>query len=232
MHKLTHFRLCPLSRSVRVMLAELGLQIQSVEEQPWDFSETFLRLNPAGELPVLEIDAGPALCGTYSISEYVAEELKRHPVDGLGVPLFPGNREARAEVRRLVDWFHNKLHREVTRELLYEMVYARLQPGMSGLSPDADILRAIRANLRYHLSYIGYLAHGRRWLAGEDMSFADLAAAAHLSTIDDFDEIPWETYPKAKDWYARIKSRPSFRPLLADRIPGTPPPRHYADLDF
>ena len=232
MHRLTHFRLCPLSRSVRAVLAELGLQFNSYEEQPWDLSTPFLQLNPAGELPVLEIEAGPVLCGTYSISEYVAEELKRHPVDGLSVPLFPGSREERAEVRRLVDWFHGKMHREVTRELLYEKVYARLQPGTSGLSPDSDILRAIRANLRYHLSYIGYLAYGRRWLAGEDMSFADLAAAAQLSTIDYFDEVPWEAYPQAKDWYARIKSRPSFRPLLADRVPGTQPPRHYTDLYF
>ena len=148
MHRLTHFRLCPLSRSVRAVLAELGLQFNSFEEQPWDLSTPFLQLNPAGELPVLEIEAGPVLCGTYSISEYVAEELKRHPVDGLSVPLFPGSREERAEVRRLVDWFHGKMHREVTRELLYEKVYARLQPGTSGLSPDSDILRAIRANLR------------------------------------------------------------------------------------
>lgn len=232
MHKLTHFRLCPFSRSVRVVLSELSLQVETAEEQPWDLSSSFLQLNPAGELPVLEIEAGPVLCGAYSISEYVAEELKRHPVDGLSVPLFPGNREERAEVRRLVDWFHRKLDREVTRELLYEKVYAQLKPGMSGHTPDADILRAIRANLRYHLSYIGHLAHGRRWLAGEDMSFADIAAAAQLSTIDYFDEVPWEEYPQAKDWYARIKSRPAFRPLLADRIPGAPPPGHYANLDF
>lgn len=232
MHKLTHFRLCPYSRSIRILLAELGLQVEAVEEQPWDMSLSFLQLNPAGELPVLEIDAGPILCGTYSISEYVAEELKRHPVDGLSVPLFPGTREERAEVRRLVDWFHGKFDREVTRELLYEKVYARLQPGMSGYATDAEIMRAVRANLRYHLSYIGYLAHGRRWLAGEDLSFADIAAAAHLSSIDYFDEVPWEDYPQAKDWYARIKSRPAFRVVLADRIPGSPPPRHYTDLDF
>jgi glutathione S-transferase len=232
MHKLTHFRLCPLSRSIRFVLSELGLQVETAEEQPWNPSASFLQLNPAGELPVLEIDAGPIVCGAYAISEYVAEELKRHPVDGLSVPLFPGNRDDRAEVRRLVDWFHRKLNREVTRELLHEKMYAHLKPGMSGHMPDADILRAVRANLRYHLSYVSYLAHGRRWLAGEDMSFADVAAAAQLSTIDYFDEVPWEDYPQAKEWYARIKSRPAFRPLLADRVPGTPPPRHYDDLDF
>lgn len=232
MHKLTHFRLCPFSRSIRILLAELELVVETVEEQPWDLSPTFLQLNPAGELPVLEIDAGPILCGSYAISEYIAEELKRHPRDGLSVPLFPGNREDRAEVRRLVDWFHHKLDREVTRELVYEKVYARLLPGMSAHAPDPDILRAIRSNLRYHMGYIAYLAYGRSWLAGEDMSFADLAAAAHLSTIDYFDEVPWSDYPLTKDWYTRIKSRPSFRALLADRIPGTPPPHQYAQLDF
>lgn len=232
MHKLSHYRLCPVSRSIRVLLAELELNVEAVEETPWNLGKAFLHLNPAGDLPVLEIDAGPVLCGSYAISEYIAEELKRHPVDGLSVPLFPGSREERAEVRRLIDWFHGKLNREVTRELLYEKVYARLEPGNSGHTPDADILRAIRANLRYHMSYVGYLAHGRRWLAGEDMSFADVAAAAHFSTIDYFDEVPWDEYPQTKDWYARIKSRPAFRPLLADRIPGTPPPRHYTDLDF
>lgn len=232
MHKLTHYRLCPHSRSIRLVLGELELAVEEFEERPWNLGKGFLSLNPAGELPVLEIDAGPVLCGTYAISEYIAEELKRHPKDNLAVPLFPGSREDRAEVRRLVEWFHGKLHRDVTRELLFEKVYARLEPGNSGHTPDADILRTARSNLRYHMSYVGHLAHGRNWLAGEDLSFADLAAAAHLSTIDYFDEVPWEAFPQTKDWYARIKSRPSFRPLLADRVAGTPPPRHYINLDF
>lgn len=230
MHRLWHFRLCPLSRSIRITLAELGLELDVIEEQPWDVGQDLLQLNPAGELPVLEIDAGPVLCGAYAISEYIADELKRHPVDGLEVPLFPGNREQRAEVRRLVDWFHGKFHREVTKELLFEKVYTRLHPGSAG--PDADILRAIRGNLRYHLSYISYLAHGRRWLAGEDLSFADIAAAAHLSSVDYLGEVAWEEFPLAKEWYARVKSRPAFRAILSDRLPGATPPSHYTDLDF
>lgn len=230
MHRLWHFRLCPLSRSIRITLAELGLELDIIEEQPWDVGQELLQLNPAGELPVLEIDAGPVLCGAYAISEYIADELKRHPIDGLEVPLFPGNREQRAEVRRLVDWFHGKFHREVTKELLYEKVYTRLHPGTPG--PDADILRAIRGNLRYHLSYISYLAHGRRWLAGEDLSFADIAAAAHLSSVDYLGEVAWDEFPVAKEWYARVKSRPAFRAILSDRLPGATPPPHYTDLDF
>lgn len=213
------------------MLAELGLEVSLGEVHPWDIRREFLALNPSGELPVLEIETGPVLCGVYAISEYVAEELKRHPVDGKTVPLFPGTRDERAEVRRLVDWFHRKLDREVTRDLLHEKVYARMAPDAQQ-APDAHILRAVRAYLRYHLGYIGHLAHGRKWLAGEDMSFADIAAAAHLSSIDYLGEVPWEDYPTAKEWYARIKSRRSFRSLLADRLAGAPPPLHYTDLDF
>jgi len=231
MHKLTHFRLCPFSRSIRLALAELGIEIELKDERPWEWRAAFLALNPAGDLPVLELLDGPVLSGAYVISEYLAEKFERHPGDGRLVPLFPGASEDRAEVRRIVDWFHRKLDREVTRELLMEKVYARLMPGAER-TPDADILRAIRINLRYHLQYLGYLAQQRTWLAGEEMSFADLAAAAHLSTIDYLGEMPWEEFPGAKTWYARIKSRPSFRSLLADRLAGMPPPLHYTDLDF
>lgn len=231
MHKLTHFRLCPASRSVRLALGELDLDAELAEEKPWELRPAFLALNPAGDLPVLELDKGPILCGVYSISEYMAEEIEASGKDTRSVRLFPGNREERAEVRRLVDWFHMKLSRDVTRELLHQKVYARMAPGATH-APDRETLRAISANLRYHLSYIGHLADRRRWLAGDELSFADLAAAAHVSAIDYLGDVHWEEHPAAKAWYVRLKSRPSFRPILADRLPGMPPPAAYSDLDF
>ncbi len=231
MHRLTHFRLCPHSRSIRLLLAELSLNFELIEERPWEYREELLAMNPAGELPVLAIEGGPILCGSYAISEYVAEEIKSSPRDGHAVPVFPGSRDERAEARRLVDWFHGKLNREVTREMLEEKVYRGYRAD-GGSAPDAAILRAIRANLRYHMSYVGYLADQRRWLGGDDLSFADLAAAAHLSTLDYLGEVPWDDYPAARLWYARVKSRPAFRPLLGDRISGVAAPMHYADLDF
>jgi glutathione S-transferase len=114
---------------------------------------------------------------------------------------------------------------------LSEKVYARYKPGGS-TTPDADILRAIRANLRYHMSYVNHLAHQRSWLAGDELSFADLAATAHISSADYLGEVPWEEFGVAKVWYARIKSRRAFRTILTDRVPGIAPPAHYADLDF
>jgi glutathione S-transferase len=231
MHKLTQFRLCPFSRAIRIALTELDMEAELIDERPWEWRPEFLALNPAGDLPVLQLDGGPTLCGVYAISEYLGEAPPGGPEESSIPPLFPGNREERAEVRRLVDWFNGKLNREVTQELLNEKVYARLQPGRHA-TPDPDLLRAIRSNLRYHMSYIGHLAERRRWLAGEELSFADLAAAAHLSSIDYLGEVPWEEFEAAKVWYARLKSRRAFRSILADRVPGAAPSAHYANLDF
>ena len=228
---LTHFRLCPHSRSIRLALGELRLDAAFVEEQPWAWQAAFLALNPAGELPVLSLDTGESLCGAYAISEYLAEASADAATEREVMLLFTGGPGQRAEVRRLVDWFHNKFYREVTRELLAEKVYTRLNPD-NGAPPDPGVLRVAIANLRYHLSYIGYLSHERGWLAGDLMSFADLAAGAHLSVIDYLGDVPWPDYPAAMAWYQRLKSRPSMRPILADRLPGMPPPDAYADLEF
>lgn len=231
MHKLTQFRLCPHSRAVRLVLGEYAIDFESVEERPWEWRAAFLALNPAGELPVLELADGAILCGAYAIVEYVGEEIRAADKDARRIVLFPGGREERAEVRRLVDWFHRKLDREVTRELLLEKVYPMLGEA-KGRVPDPAVMRAVRQNLRYHLGYLSYLADQRRWLAGEELSYADLAAAAHLSVLDYLDEVPWESYPVVRSWYQRIKSRRSFRPLLADRVPGIMPPGRYPDIDF
>lgn len=231
MHSLTHFRFCPFSRSIRLVLAEIGLEPELVEERPWEWRPEFLALNPAGELPVLALDGGPILCGYYPITEFIGEELSGLKEKPASAPLFPGTREERAEVRRLVAWFHGKLYREASEHLIATKIWWRFK-GAADRAPDATERRAIKANLRYHLSYISWLADDRNWLAGEEMSFADLAAAAQLSCLDYIDEIPWDEYPSAKTWYMRLKSRKSFRSLLADRVPGAAPAPQYADLDF
>lgn len=231
MHTLTHFRLCPRSRAVRFALSEIGITPELVEENPWEWRADFLALNPSGELPVLALEGGLVLCGSYAITEYFAGLLENMIKDGRPAPFFHGSLAERAEQRRLVDWFHDKLDRDVTRELLYQRVYGHLMR-VSSSAPDTQALRAIRANLRYHMGYVNHLAHERRWLAGDEMSFADVAAAAHLSAIDYLGEIHWDEYPAAKSWYARIKSRPTFRTLLADRLPGIAPAPVFANLDF
>jgi glutathione S-transferase len=211
---------------VRLALAECGSEVERAEERPWEWRAEFMALNTAGSLPVLISDADGPISGAYAISEYLGETI----ASGGGFQPFPGDATGRAEVRRLVDWFHRKFHDEVTNYLVEEKVFRRFGP--KSASPDMEAMRAGHENLRYHLTYIGHLAEKRSWLAGDALSFADLAAAAHLSALDYLGEVPWEDHEPAKHWYALLKSRPSFRPLLADRVAGFIPSGTYADLDF
>jgi glutathione S-transferase len=232
MPRLTQFKLCPSSRSIRLLLGEMDVAVSLVEELPWEWRPALLSLNPSGALPVLELDDGLIVAGAYAISEYLGELVRRSPPDERACDPFPGSDEDRAEVRRLVDWFHAKLAGEVSRDLLREKLESRLRPELAPRQPDVQLLRSLRANLRYHLSYISYLADQRKWLAGDELSFADMAAAGHLSCLDYLDEVPWDAYQPARNWYVRLKSRPSFRQLLEDRVAGIPPPLHYDNLDF
>ena len=135
----------------------------------------------------------------------------------------------RAEALRLLEWVLLKLNGEVTGYLLEEKLIKReLRSG----APDPSVLRIAKANLNEHLAYFSWLLATRRWLAGDIMTLADFALAAHFSVLDYMGDIDWEKAGEAKDWYARIKSRPAFKPLLDDMIPGFAPPSHYQDLDF
>ena len=227
---LFHHPLSPRSRYVRLILSEYGLAVRLVEERFWERREEFLLLNPACELPVLMTDGQPAVPGASIIAEYIEETLPPSQVDDR---LLPAKAAQRVEVRRLASWFNDKFHDEVSGPLVLERVYKRhMTREQGGGSPDTESLRAARHNIRYHLAYIGWLVRTRDWLAGDRLSLADFAAAAHLSAVDYLGDVPWNEDEAAKNWYARVKSRPSFRPLLAETLAGIPPAEHYADLDF
>jgi len=227
---LFHHPLSPRSRYVRLILSEYGLAARLVEERFWERREEFLLLNPACELPVLMSDGQPAVPGASIIAEYIEETLPPSQVDDR---LLPAKAAQRVEVRRLASWFNDKFHDEVSGPLVLERVYKRhMTREQGGGSPDTESLRAARHNIRYHLAYIGWLVRTRDWLAGDRLSLADVAAAAHLSAVDYLGDVPWNEDEAAKNWYARVKSRPSFRPLLAETLAGIPPAEHYADLDF
>ena len=227
MPSLVHFTLDPFSRRLRLALAEYGVPFELIDEEPWNPSPDIFDLNPAGLLPVYLEDASTPLSGIEAITEYL-EETK-----ATRVSLIPGDAFERAEVRRITGWFDGKVYAEVSEPVLTEKVIRRfLRRDRGGGGPDTTRVRAAMACLRDHLDYISHLADHRVWLAGDDLSIADLAAAGHISAVDYFGDIPWTDYPVAKSWYQRVKSRPSFRPLLADTIRGTAPGPHYADLDF
>ena len=223
MRTLYHHPLCPFSRKVRIVLAEKKLEFELVFESPWEARPEFLALNPAGEVPVFVQDGAEPLADATAIAEYL-DELHREP------PLLPSDPLDRAEVRRLVGWFDAKFNREVTIPLVGEKVTKRISQPRA--EPDSKLIRQGFSAIHRHLDTIAWLTERRTWLAGAQYSLADITAAAHLSCIDYLGDVPWEGHQAAKDWYVRVKSRPAFRTVLGDHLPGIPPARHYADLDF
>lgn len=221
MARLYHVPLSPFCRKVRLVLAEKRIECALVEERYWEQDADFLRRNPAGKVPVLRMD-GLTMAESGAICEYLEET---HPTP----PLMPKGAEARYEVRRLVGWFDDKFHAEVTSKLLYERVNKKVMK--QGFPDSRNVKDGARA-IKFHLDYMTWLLDHRRWLAGDVMTLADFAAAAHLSSLDYISDVDWHRSEVVKDWYAKIKSRPAFRSILADQVPGFPPPAHYADLDF
>jgi glutathione S-transferase len=222
MRYLYHLPLSPFSRKIRLVLSEKRLPFELRMEKVWERRPEYLELNPACTVPTLLEDNGLAIPDSGVICEYLEEAYP-------DISLLGRTLAERVEVRRLVAWFDGKFADEVSKNLVGEKFMKRLA-GRG--NPDANALRVGYTGLRHHLQYIGWLAETRKWLGGANISLADFAAAAHLSVIDFAGDVDWTVSPAARDWYARVKSRPCFRGVLADRVPGITPPEHYADLDF
>jgi glutathione S-transferase len=230
MFTLFHHSFCPQSRFVRLALGEHGFDVRLVEERVWERRKDFLALNPAGTTPVLMSEGWPSIPGAGVIAEYLDEA---YGADIGERRLLPATMGERIEVRRLMAWFNEKFFEEASNPLVTERIYKRfMRQEQGGGAPAAAVIRAAKANVRYHLAYIGWLARTRNFLAGDRLTYADLAAAAHLSAIDYLGDVPWIEDDAAKAWYARVKSRPSFRPLLSESLAGVPASRTYVDLDF
>ncbi len=222
MRMLYHLPLSPFARKVRLVLAEKRLPFETRVEKVWERRPDFLEMNPAGTVPVLVEDNGLIIADSNVICEYLDEAYP-------DLSLLGRTLGERVEVRRLAAWFDQKFAQEVLRNLVWEKTMKQL---LKLGPPDGAALRAGHVKLNEHLDYIGWLAESRKWLAGSNLSLADFAAAAMLSSLDFLGDIDWSSHPAVKEWYARMKSRPSFRAVLADRMTGLNPPPHYSDLDF
>ncbi|MGI4775782.1 MAG: glutathione S-transferase family protein [Janthinobacterium lividum] len=222
MIKLYHYPICPLSRQVRVILKELNLMFSIVKEDYWLNNEEFLKINPAGTLPVLIELSNHTISGIYPIIEYLDEKYPN-------LRLMEGDLITKSEIRRLFYWFNDKFCKEVTNILIDEKVI-RLISGIG--SPRTEYIKIAKNNLIVHLNYLSNLLQIRGMLSCERLTIADIAAACQISVIDYFGEINWNNWPLVQLWYSAIKSRPSFRPILQDYVPGFTPSSTYADLDF
>ncbi|MEP7239343.1 MAG: glutathione S-transferase family protein [Devosia sp.] len=225
MPRLLQHRLDPHSRLARLMFAEYGVAVELEDIKPWTREPQLLEVNPAATVPILLDDGEPPAVGVLAVIHAIEERYSPSAVAGL----FPATGRDRAEMWRLCEWALMKLNDEVTRYVIEEKIVKRDQ---RGATPEPSVLRVAKANLGEHLRYFNWLFATRQWIAGEAMTLADFALAAHLSTLDYMGDMDWETSVETRNWYARIKSRPAFRTLLNDRIGAIPPHAGYADLDF
>lgn len=219
---LYQFPLCPFSRKIRLLMGEKNIAYEPVREDPWNASDAFFNLNPAGRTPVaVSEDRGTVLADSRAIGEYLEETVDR-------APMISGNAKSRAEIRRLTALFDENFFHDVTQPLMMEKMKKRLilkQP------PDSVVLSEALRMAHGHLDYMDWLIDNRPWLAGSTMSMADLAAAAQISVADYLGGIDWTDHEQTRGWYAVFKSRPSFQPFLTERMDGIRPPDHYGDID-
>jgi glutathione S-transferase len=225
MPRLLQHRLDPASRLARLMFAEYGVAIDLEEIKPWTRDPALLEINPAATVPILVDDGTPPVVGTLAVLHAIEDRYVPTAVAGL----FPSQAVLRNEMWRLLEWVLVKLNDEVTRYILEEKIVKRDQRGKT---PEPGVLRVAKANLAEHLHYFNWLFATRHWVAGDTMTLADFALAAHLSSLDYLGDVQWDSSAETRQWYARIKSRPAFRTLLNDRVAGMPAAAGYADLDF
>ncbi len=214
--------MCAASRAAKIILHEKNIKFHSINEPIWQRRLEFLKINPEGELPVIVDDKETKIIGYFSLAYYLEESLLENNLIGK-------NSFDRLEVRRICKWLNNKFYKEIIENIVEERVFKNLK----GLGhPSSECLKAGRINLKNHENYFEWLLKNRSFLAGEFFSLADIAYSAYLSTLDYLGEIKWERINLTKKWYAKIKSRPSFRDILEEKLYIIPASKHYQNLDF
>lgn len=221
MFEVYHYSLCPFSRKLRMILKEKGINFELFHEPFWERRKNFLKLTPASETPVIVAENKQVIFGNRTITEFL-DEIDNVP------KLMPDSAFECAKVRQIEEWFDVKMYQEVTKYIFNEKI---LKTVSKTGAPNSKAIQAAKYNIAYHMEYIAHLCRNHRYLAGDTPTTADFAAAAQLSVLDYVGDVPWSN-SKAKEWYALMKSRPSFKPILNDRISSFPPPAHYADPDF
>lgn len=223
MKTLYHYTLCPYSRKVRISLCEKKIKFTCELEKPWEKRDEFIKLNEFGTVPVLQEEDGTVISGSIAIDEYLEFAYQ-------DVKLIGNTQEEMNNVRKYVSFFDQKFYADVTKNLVFEKYLKRYYDKYS--FPNSVSIREGLKNLNDSFEYISWLVDSKEWIAGDFFSLADISAAAHISVIDYVGEVPWEKFPEVKIWYLKIKSRPSFRKILEDRVFSITPSSSYDKLDF
>ena len=219
---LHHYYLCSSSRYIRLILEEHNITYETQLENFWKPQKDFLKINPAGHLPVLVNEDNFPIIGANSCIEYI-KDLELRP------KLFVDNYRDKAEINRLVHWFDVIFKKEVFDPIIYEKVFSRI---VDNISPNSDNIRAAFHNLDFHIQYFNYLLNSKNYFIKDELTYLDFLAAANFSVLDYLGLLNLKSYESMREWYFKIKSRPSFKTLLKDQIVGLNPHENYKNIDF
>jgi glutathione S-transferase len=214
--------LCPFSKQIIALLGEMNYKPTLIKENYWQKNKAFMDLSPWGELPVMVIDETFIIAGAYPCIEYLIDKRR-------DFYLFHQDLEILSRIRQVINWFNKYFYNDVVQHILSEKL---IKADLKNLYPDTYVIRSAKSILNSHLLQMNAIIASQEYLAHENLSLADIVAASHLAVLDYFQDINWQNYPKLKHWYCLIKSRPTFRSTLYEKIKGTNPPAHYLDLDF
>ena len=219
---LHHYYLCSSSRYIRLILEEHNITYETQLENFWKPQKDFLKINPAGHLPVLVNEDNFPIIGANSCIEYI-KDLELRP------KLLVDNYREKAEINRLVHWFDVIFKKEVFDPIIYEKVFSRI---VDNISPNSDNIRAAFDNLNFHIQYFNYLLNSKNYFIKDELTYLDFLAAANFSVLDYLGLLNLKSYESMREWYFKIKSRPSFKTLLKDQIVGLNPHENYKNIDF
>ena len=218
---LYHYYLCSSSRYIRLILEEHKISYQTQLENYWKPQNDFLELNPAGHLPVLVNEENFPVIGANACVEYIKDlELRSN--------FFVENYKEKAEINRLVHWFEVIFKKEVFDPIIYEKVYSRI---VENITPNSENIRAALQNLDFHIQYFNYLLNNKNYFIKDELTYLDFLAAANFSVLDYLGLLNLKSYENIREWYFKVKSRPSFKTLLKDQMVGLYPHKNYQKID-
>ena len=117
----------------------------------------------------------------------------------------------------------------MSKNILYEKIYKRFEENKN---PDSIVLRKSIKNIKFHLNYFNILIGQDDWLVGDKITYADIYFSANMSVLDYIDELNFQGFNEVKELYYKVKSRPSFKKILIDRIVGLNPGKNYKNYDY
>jgi len=182
---------------------ELGLPFERVDAGG-AFGRTqeqaYLAMNPMARVPTLEED-GFTLWESNTILRYL---VARHAP---GSALYPAEPRARAGVERWMDWQLGHLTSPMTTILF--TLYRTPEP-----QRDMAALARAREEAEGYWAIVDAALDGRDWLAGHELTLADIALAPYLHRWMVF-PIERTTMPRVEAWHARMMPHPGFARHIA-----------------